>query len=101
MYSKEMRDKIFFALQDKNNGSIQAIYARIQRYGTAFKTCDKRQKYSAKSFDNKLGLNKQTIYWRLKHGWTLDKALTTPAGKQGKGNDKDTGKTVFDSVLEA
>lgn len=80
---KFMREKIFMALKDKKNGSIGAIYKRIQKYGTPFKTLDKRRKYPDRALaDNPLGLSRQTVHNRIKNGWTIEQAMNTPLGQR-------------------
>lgn len=81
-----MKDKIRIALQDKRNGSLNAIYCRIRRYGTPFKIFDKRYKYS--NGVDKPVVSRQLYLWRIHNGWTVDEALNTPAGKQGKKIDE-------------
>ena len=77
MIDKVMRDKIKVALKDERNGSIQAIYARIRKYGTPFKTVDGRYKYGTEpALVDKDGLSRQQIYYRIKHGWNINKAKT-------------------------
>lgn len=99
MYNKIMHDKIRLALKDERNGSIQAIYARIRKYGTPFKTGDKRIKYTDNMVrQNPYNISKQTVFWRIKHGWTIEKATTTPARKR-KANDKNIRENISDSVL--
>ena len=75
MIDKVMRDKIKVALKDKRNGSMQAIYARIRKYGTPFKTMDGRYKYGNEPvLTEHNGLSRQQIHYRIKHGWSIDKA---------------------------
>lgn len=77
MIDKIMKDKIKIALQDARNGSKQAIYARIRKYGTPFKTVDGRYKYGTEpALKEHDGLTRQQIHYRIKHGWDLDKAKT-------------------------
>lgn len=76
MIDKIMKDKIKIALQDKRNGSRQAIYARIRKYGTPFKTVDGRYKYGTEPImtDKVDGLSRQQIHYRIKRGWDIKKA---------------------------
>lgn len=75
MIDKIMKDKIKVALKDKKNGSLQAIYARIRKYGTPFKTVDGRYKYGSEPVVvAKDGLTRQQIHYRIKHGWDINKA---------------------------
>lgn len=76
MIDKIMRDKIKIALQDERNGSKQAIYARIRKYGTPFKTVDGRYKYGTEPImtDKVDGLSRQQIHYRVKRGWDIKKA---------------------------
>ena len=75
MIDKIMKDKIKVALKDERNGSIQAIYARIRKYGTPFKTFDGRYKYGTEpTMVDKDGLSRQAIHYRVKHGWTIKRA---------------------------
>lgn len=77
MIDKVMRDRIKVALKDKRNGSIQAIYARIRKYGTPFKTMDGRYKYGSEPvLTEHDGLTRQQIHYRIKHGWNIEKAKT-------------------------
>lgn len=74
-FDQVMRDKIKIALQDKRNGNLQAIYQRIHKYGTPFKTFDKRYKYGTEpTLVAKDGLSRQLIRYRIKKGWDLNKA---------------------------
>lgn len=101
MLDKKMKDKIFLALKDKKNGSMGAIYSRIRRLGTPFKTSDKRRKLSDDFIYPEDAVVSRSIYiWRLKKGWDKERAKTQPAGRQGAGHDKNIGKTVSNSVLE-
>ncbi|MCQ2608986.1 MAG: hypothetical protein MJ197_09925 [Bacteroidales bacterium] len=84
MYNKIMHDKIFQALKDERNGGIQAIYTRIRRTGSPFKTIDKRHKYSTSAIVKDSTISRQTISWRLKHGWSIEDATTKPVGKKKK-----------------
>ena len=34
---------------------------------------------TAAQWSRKLGISKEVIYYRLKHGWTIDKVLNTPS----------------------
>lgn len=100
MLDRQMREKIFLAKQDKRNGSIFAIYARIRKTGSPFKCGDKRKTYTGEmQYDDSFAVSKQVFYWRLKHGWTVEKARTTPTGKQGRKYDKNTGEVIPNSVL--
>ena len=77
MIDQVMRDKIKVALKDKRNGSMQAIYARIRKYGTPFKTKDGRCKYGLEPvLTEHDGLTRQQIHYRIKHGWSIEKAKT-------------------------
>ena len=77
MIDKVMKDKIKVALKDKRNGSMQAIYARIRKYGTPFKTMDGRYKYGNEPvLTAHDGLTRQQIHYRIKHGWSVEKAKT-------------------------
>lgn len=98
MLDSNMREKIFLALKDKKNGSIHAIYARIRKYGTPFKTTDKRRKLSFE-YPEDARVSQSVYINRIKHGWDPEKAKNTPAGKQGKRHDKDTRETVSNAVL--
>lgn len=75
-----------------------AIYARIKRYGWDIddavsvgyipqeeRIYNHKKKYDVdiKKAAEKLGLNEKTIYLRLRKGWPLEKAISTPS-KQGK-----------------
>ena len=74
-FDKIMKDKIRIALQDRRNGSLQTIYQRIHKYGTPFKTFDKRYKYGTEpTLVAKDGLSRQLIRYRIKNGWDLNKA---------------------------
>lgn len=99
-YDESMREKIMLALKDKRNGGIQAIYARIKKYGTPFKTTDGRRKYTEQSvIRNRHGLSKQTIHWRIRKGWSIEKAMNTPLRNYRIENDKNTGTDISDAVL--
>lgn len=74
-FDQVMKDKIKIALQDKRNGNLQAIYQRIHKYGTPFKTFDKRYKYGTEpTLVSKGGVSRQLIRYRIKKGWDLNKA---------------------------
>ena len=102
---RAMRDKIRMAMADEKNGSKYAIYKRIQRTGSPFKTIDKRCKYGTEPASPKCeGLTRQTIHNRIrKMGWTIERAVSTPPmrirGRRRKKNGQDNGKTLSDSVL--
>lgn len=77
MIDKIMKDKIAVALKDKRNGSRQTIYARIRKYGTPFKTFDKRYRYGTEpAVVDRDGLSRQVIHYRIKNGWDINKAKT-------------------------
>ena len=80
---RAMRDKIRMAMRDERNGSKHAIYQRIRRTGSPFKTIDKRCKYGTEPAKPKCeGLTRQTVFNRIrKMGWTVEKATTTPPMK--------------------
>lgn len=103
---RAMMDKIRLAMKDKRNGSKVAIYKRIQRTGSPFKTKDGRCKYGIESVIAPCGeLSKQVIYYRIKKlGWSVEKAVSTPLLKTMKKKEKNNGqnirKNIPDSVLE-
>lgn len=102
---RAMRDKIRMAMKDKRNGSKFAIYKRIQRTGSPFKTSDGRCKYGMESVIASCGtLSKQAIHYRIhKLGWSLEKAVSTPPmrcfTKKGKKNGQDNRTDLPNTVL--
>lgn len=102
---RAMRDKIRMAIRDERNGSKYAIYKRIQRTGSPFKTTDKRCKYGTDPASPRCeGLTRQTIYNRIrKMGWSIEKAVSTPPmkvrGRRHKKNGQNNGETLPNSVL--
>lgn len=100
---RAMRDKISLALKDARNGSITAIYARIRRTGSPFKTGDGRCKYGKDPIIcDHPGLSRQTIHYRLNKGWSIEKATTTPLMREAKRkkNGQDNRTDISNSVLE-
>lgn len=76
---RAMRDKIRMAMRDERNGSKHAIYQRIRRTGSPFKTEDKRYKYGIEPLTPKCeGLSRQLVFVRIRQGWDVEKAMTTP-----------------------
>lgn len=102
---RAMMDKIRLAMKDKRNGSKFAIYKRIQRTGSPFKTSDGRCKYGMDSVIASCGtLSKQTIYYRIhKLGWSVEKAVSTPLmrdhAKKGKKNGQNNRTDLPNTVL--
>ena len=97
-----MRDKINLALKDERNGSINAIYQRIRRTGSPFKTGDRRCKYGTVPIVcDHPGLSRQVVHERIKRGWSLEKATTTPLLREKKRakNGQDNRTDLSNSVL--
>ena len=99
---RAMRDKIRMAIRDERNGTKFAIYQRIRRTGSPFKTIDKRCKYGTDPVTPKCeGLSRQTVFHRIRRmGWTVEKATTTPPMKvRGRKNGQNNRKTIPNSIL--
>lgn len=102
---RAMRDKIRIAMQDPRNGGKYAIYQRIRRTGSPFKTVDRRCKYGTDPVSPQCkGLTRQAIFNRIhKMGWSIEKAVSTPllrtVKKRKKKNGQNTRKNISNSVL--
>ena len=96
-----MHDRIQLALKDKNNGSLQTIYARIRRTGSPFKTGDRRCKYgTAGVVKDTNGISKQLISQRLRHGWSIEDACNIPPKATGRRkHEQDIREDLPNSVL--
>lgn len=95
-----MHDKIQLALKDKNNGTLQTIYKRIQRTGSPFKTGDRRCKYGTAGVVRDInGISKQLVSQRLRHGWSIEDACSIPPKTKGKKNEQNIREDLPDSVL--
>lgn len=84
---KGKRDAILEALKDKKNGKISTIYNRIHKTGSPFKTMDKRCTRGGviKNYPN--GITAQLVAWRIKHGWTVEKATAIPPRRKRDVNE--------------
>lgn len=102
---RAMRDKIRMVMEEEKNVTKYAIYKRIQRTGSPFKTIDKRCKYDIDPATPRCeGLTRQAIHNRIrKMGWSIEQAVSTPPmrtrGRRRKKNGQDNGKTLSDPVL--
>jgi len=95
-----MHDKIQLALKDKNNGSLQTIYARIRRTGSPFKTGDRRCKYGTTGVVKDInGISKQLVLQRLRSGWSIEDACSIPPKTKGKKNEQNIREDLPNSVL--
>ena len=95
-----MHDKIQLALKDKNNGTLQAIYKRIRRTGSPFKTGDRRCKYGTVGVVRDInGISKQLVSQRLRNGWSIEDACSIPPKTIRKKNEQNIREDLPNSVL--
>lgn len=75
---KGNKDRIREALKDERNGKIATIYRRIWKTGSPFKAEDKRCTRGGVVKDYGNGITAQLVAARLRAGWDVEKATTTP-----------------------
>ena len=74
----------------KNGINKRLLYHRVYVYGwsieRAINTKKKGENISSEAFKEaaKKGIDRATVFSRLRHGWSEEKALTTPIGNAGK-----------------
>lgn len=75
---KGNKDKIREALRDSRNGKLETIYKRVWKTGNPFKTTDNRYKRGGIIKDYGNGITASLVAARLRRGWDVEKAITTP-----------------------